>query len=200
MSDTTATALPPRWAEALLRLVMRRVEFETVSGDLLEAYRDSVRPARGPRGADRWYVTQVLGFVWRATGPWAALFAAAFLARTALDWLVPPADFAFRSLVTTWLAAGIVLGAGFAASWRTGSVRAGAFAGVVAVALAAPISSVGAALLLAVWHDPQTLAAIEHSGGLGEAFTLPWMGIVPAALLGTVGGAAGTAASRLRPA
>ena len=100
----------------------------SLAGDLLEEYRDRVRPVRGPAGADRWYVAQVLGFVRRAVGPWAALFAAAFLTRTALDWLVPPADFALRAGVTTALALGLLLGAGATAAWRVGAVRAGVFA------------------------------------------------------------------------
>ena len=194
-----ASATPPRWAESLLQLVVSREDFESVSGDLLEEYRDSIRPARGPGRADRWYVAQVLGFAWRSTALWAALFAAAFLARTALDWLVPPSDFSLRSLVTTYLAIGILLCAGFSASWRVGSIRAGAVAGILSTAIAAPISLVGASMLLAVWHDPGTMAAVEGSGGLGEAFVLPWMAIVPGALVGAVGGVVGAAASRLRP-
>jgi hypothetical protein len=188
----SATTTPLWWAESLLQLVVS-------SGDLLEEYRDTIHPARGPRRADRWYVAQVLGFAWRSNSLWAALFAAAFLARTALDWLVPPADFYLRSLVTTCLAVGILLCAGFSASWRAGSIRAGAFAGIVSTAIGAPISLIGASMLLAIWHDPGTMAAVEGSGGLGEVFVLPWIGIVAGALVGAVGGAVGAAASRLRP-
>src|SRR5207244_1088128 len=108
-------------------------------------------------------------------------------------------DFTTRSLVITYLALGILLCAGLSASWRTGSVRAGLFAGVVAAALAAPVSLVGAATLLAVWHDAATMAAIEGSGGLGEVFVLPWMAVVPAAVVGTAGGVVGAVASRFRP-
>jgi hypothetical protein len=195
----TGTIAPPPWAESLLMLVLSRDAFESVSGDLLEEYRDSVRPERGAARADRWYVAQVLGFVWRSALPWAPLLAGGFLVRTALDWRLPPSDFSTRSLVTTYLALGILLCAGLSASWRAGSVRAGLFGGVVAAALAAPISLLGAAVLLAVWHDPATLAAVEGSGGLAEVFVLPWMAIVPAAVVGTAGGLVGATASRLRP-
>jgi len=41
------TADPPRWAEALLRAFLKPGDFESVSGDLLEQYRDSIYPARG---------------------------------------------------------------------------------------------------------------------------------------------------------
>jgi hypothetical protein len=201
MTRPTATdAAPPPWADALLRLVVRREDFASLAGDLLEEYRDRVRPARGPAGADRWYVAQVLGFVRRAVGPWAALFAGAFLARTATDWLAPPADFTLRAGVTTYLALGLLVGAGAAAAWRAGAIRAGVFAGAATAALAAPLSLAGAALLLAVRHDPETLAAIAGSGGLGEVFALPLMAIVPGVLAGAAGGTAGAAARRLRAA
>ena len=170
-----------------------------MAGDLLEQYRDSILPARGRGRADRWYFGQVLDFIWRATGLWAVLFAAAFLARTALDWRVPPADFYPRSLVTTSLALGLLWCAGFTAAWRAESVRAGAFAGIASTAIAALISLVGALVLLALWHDPSTMAAIKGSGGLGEVFVLPWMAILSGAIIGAVGGVVGAAASRLRP-
>ena len=62
----TPDARPPRWAETILRLLLKPVDRECVSGDLLEEYRDSIRPARGRWGADVWYVRQVAGFAWRA--------------------------------------------------------------------------------------------------------------------------------------
>ena len=53
---------PPRWADALLRSFLKGDEIETVSGDLLEVYRDSIRPHRGRWRADVWYVRQVAGY------------------------------------------------------------------------------------------------------------------------------------------
>ena len=90
---------PPNWAEALLRVFLTPADFDSVSGDLLEEYRDSIRPVRGKSAADSWYVMQVLGFVWRSARIWAVLFAAAFVTRTALDWLAPPVDFHTRATV-----------------------------------------------------------------------------------------------------
>ena len=58
---------PPRWAEAALRLLLRPDVAETVSGDLLEEYREVVQPLRGTWRADVWFVRQVGGFVWQAT-------------------------------------------------------------------------------------------------------------------------------------
>jgi hypothetical protein len=55
-----------------------------------------------------------------------------------------------------------------------------------------------AAILLAIWHDPQTQRAIIGSGGLGEVFMLPFMMVIPAVIVGTIGGAAGSLSRRLR--
>jgi hypothetical protein len=74
---------------------------------------------------------------------------------------------------------------------RSDSPMAGAFAGVAATAAAAPISIVAAASLLAIWHDPETMAALRTSGGLEEVFGLPIVLIFPGAVLGTIGGLIG---------
>jgi hypothetical protein len=188
---------PPPWAEALLRLFLRPDVFAGVSGDLLEQYRDSIHPVRGPRGADKWYVTQVLGFVWREASLWAALFAGAFVARTALDWLRPTTDFHLRSEVSTALAVGILLASGFWIAWRSGSFAAGAAAGFVTTAIAAILSIGGTAALLAIWHDPRTMNAISGSGGLEEALVLPVWLVLPGVVIGGIGGFAGATVNRL---
>ena len=64
---------------------------------------------------------------------------------------------------------------------------------MVASQIAAVISVAGAALLLAVWHDPDTLRAIAGSGGLGEVFILPFMMIIPAVIVGWTGALVGRA-------
>jgi hypothetical protein len=125
------------------------------------------------------------------------LFAGAFVARTALDWLAPTTDFHTRSQVSTALAAGILLAAGFWATWRTNSLAAGGAAGVATTAIAALLSIGGAAILLAIWHDSQTIAAINGSGGLEEALLLPFWLILPGLALGWIGGLAGVTAKRL---
>lgn len=189
---------PPRWAEALLRVFLKPRDVDNVSGDLLEEYRDSIHPARGRRGADVWYVTEVLGFVSRAARVWAVLFGAAFVARTALDWLAPPLDFHTRSTVSTAVGVGILVASGLWASWRSGSFVAGTVAGLATAAIGALISVIGAAGLLAIWHDAETMAAIRGSGGLGEVFELPLMMILPGVVLGTIGGLVGATIKRLR--
>ncbi len=82
------TARPPRWAESVLRLLLPFEHRDSVSGDLLEEYRDAIVPARGKPAADRWYSRQVAGFAWRATWVWALLFSGAFVGRTGYDWFV----------------------------------------------------------------------------------------------------------------
>ncbi|MEO7133508.1 MAG: permease prefix domain 2-containing transporter [Vicinamibacterales bacterium] len=191
------TAMPPRWADVVLRMLLAPQDRETVSGDLLEDYRDSIHPGRGRRRADLWYVSQVAGFAWRANRTWAGLLGVAFVARTALDWLLPTADFHARSTVSTTVSAGIYGWAGFVAAWRTHSLRVGALAGIVTALFGAIISIAGAAVLLAIWHDAPTFAAIDGSGGLGEVFTLPVLLVVPGALLGALGGLIGGASRRL---
>jgi hypothetical protein len=188
---------PPHWAEALLALVLDGDDVESVSGDLLEEYRDSVHPMRGQRAADWWYVRQVVGFVWRSALVWALLFAAVFLARTALDWLLPPLSFRTRAAVTTAVAGGILLAAGCWAAWRSGSFIAGTVAGAATAGIGAFVGVAGTAALLAIRRDAAILEAISASGGMTEAFVLPFLLLLPAALIGTVGGLGGALMKRM---
>ena len=189
-------ATPPVWAEALLRAVVTRRDFDSVSGDLLEEYRDTVYPARGPQGADTWYVVQVFGFAMRSVGVWGALFGLAEVARTALDWFVPTHDFAVRSAISTYVGIALLLATGFWSAWRSGSLASGPVSATLAVIIGEIISDAGAAGMLAFFHDPRTMRAVEASGGLGEVFTLPIMLVLPALILGTLGGALGAVAHR----
>jgi len=187
----TTHPAPPEWAERVLQAFLTSRSFESVSGDLLEEYRDTVLPARGRHGANVWYVSQVLGYGWRTAGAWATLFAVAFLTRTALDWRVPTTDFHTRAIVTTSIAFGVFLLAGFLAGSRSGSVRSGAIVGLVAACFAIPLQLAGSALLIALWHDAATLSAIRGSGGLGEEFTMPFLTVIPSVIMSTLGGILG---------
>lgn len=189
--------MPPAWAERVLRLVVRHDQVGNVSGDLLEVYSETIYPARGRRAADRWYVWQVIQFVWLAARPWSILFSTLFVGRTAVDWFSPPQDFAGRAAITTVLALLIVLNTSLNAAVRSRSVAAGAFGAFSAALLAAPLSLVGVMTLLALSHDPVTLEAIRHSGGLVEALTLPVVFPIPATAVGAMAGLAGTGASTL---
>lgn len=193
-----ASATPPVWAEPALQAFLTERDFESVSGDLLEEYRESIYAAQGPFRADLWYLSQVVGFAWRSAGVWASVFALAFLARTAMDWHMPTAEFQTRSTVSTLVGLGIFLASGFWAGSRSGSSAAGSIIGGAIAAFALPIQLVGAALLLALWHDPSVIAAIRNSGGLEEVFTLPLVTILPGVLFGAIGGVLGVIAQRLR--
>jgi hypothetical protein len=191
------TDRPPQWADALLQLLLNAADRESVSGDLIEQYRDEIVPAHGRQWADLWYVGQVAGFLWRATWFWAVVFGGAYLIRTAYDWLVPTTDFVARSTVTTAVGVATLACVGFWTAWRSGSVVAGVVVTALTSQVAAVLSVAGATVLLAVWHDAETLSAIRGSGGLGEVYVLPFMAIVPALVLGVIGGAAGRLSRRL---
>lgn len=197
MTIDCPTTLPPRWAESLLRLLLEPEHRDSVPGDLLEEYRESVIRERGSRRADVWYLLQVAGFLWRATWSWAVVFSGALLARTLYDWLMPTTDFVVRSTVSTWLGVSTLFVASFWSAWRSRSVIAGLLTAVVTSQIAAVMSVTGAALLLAIWHDVQTQEAIIGSGGLGEVFELPFIMIIPAVIVGTIGAAAGLMCGRL---
>jgi hypothetical protein len=188
---------PPWWADALLYLVLKPGDRECISGDLLEAYRDDIVPARGRQSADLWYAGQVWGYLWRATWPWALLFCGAYLLRTAYDWRVPTADFKTRSSVTTVVAAAILMSVGFRAAWRSRSVVAGVAVAALTSQIAAVFSATGVTVMLVIWHDPDTMRAIAGSGGLAEVYVLPFMVIIPAAVVGAVGGTLGSLTRRL---
>jgi hypothetical protein len=188
---------PPRFADAVLRLLLDPDDRESVSGDLLEEYRESILPVRGRLRADLWFVTEVLGFLWRNTRVLALVLGTSMIARTAVDWFAPTTEFHLRSAVSTWLSVGILVTAGMLAAWRGRSIAAGALAGAATTFMAAVMSTLGSASLVAIWHDPQTLAAIRGSGGLAEALTLPLTMVVVGAGLGTLGGLIADSARRL---
>ena len=52
-----------KWVDRVFRLLLRPRDRDTISGDLLEEYREEVLPTRGPLAARLWYVRQVLSFV-----------------------------------------------------------------------------------------------------------------------------------------
>lgn len=136
--------------------------------------------------------------IWRRSWRWAVLFGAASTIRTALDWLAPPSDFQTRSTISTAVGVGLLLIVSFHASLRSGSLRDGLLSAVATAGLGGLIGAAGAAVLLAAWHDPATMEAIARSGGLWEVLTFPVLLLIPAVVVGTLGGLAGTAAARWR--
>lgn len=53
---------PPLWLERLLLLLLAAPDRETISGDLLEEYREEVLPRVGPVRANLWYLSQSISF------------------------------------------------------------------------------------------------------------------------------------------
>lgn len=198
MTESIADVKPPEWCEFLLWLFLKPEDRDSVSGDLLEEYREMVRAGRDRAAADRWYLRQMAGFLWRSTWAWAALLSALWVGRGVLDALVPPASFYTRSQFSTWSAVAIFTIIGFRAAWRgrafTGSVPeslASSVAAVISTQITANLMNfVGILVFLAIWHDPQTMAASARSGGLGEAFFLPIVITFPASVLAILGGTA----------
>lgn len=183
---------PPRWAESLLRLLLKPEDRDAISGDLLEEYRESIVPARG-RSADAWYLRQVGWYVLRATWAWALLVGGALIVRYLFDTLVPVRDYVERSVRMSRFIIAVCAFAAFQTSVRTRSMRAGLFVGVMAGGLGGALSIAGTLVLLAIWHDPATLIEWRRSGGLDEA--LIFVPII-IALVGLVCGAAGSIAGK----
>jgi hypothetical protein len=54
---------PTPWAEFVLRILLRSRDRETVTGDLLEEYRETILPVQGRVRAGVWYLRQVMGLM-----------------------------------------------------------------------------------------------------------------------------------------
>ena len=129
---------------------------------------------------------------------WAVLFSGAFVARQFYDAFVPTTDFHVRAEITSYTAISLLLAAGYWSAWRSGSMVSGVLSGVVTTTVAAVFSIAGCLLLLAGWHDADTMAMLRNSGGVEEMFVLPIFAIVLGLILGTIGGAAGAGARLVR--
>ena len=169
---------PPDWAEAWLRFLLPLRDRDTVSGDLLEEYRERIRPSRTRWAADLWYISQVARFA-APLLPWALAVAAIFIGRAALDWLFPPVNQKLAAEIMTLLVFGAPLVIGFATAWRTQSAAAGAIGAMTALVLAAVMCAVATGLLLMIGHSALVPGAVERSGGILEAFLLPFLIVLP---------------------
>jgi hypothetical protein len=130
-------AMPwPAWAETLLRLLLPPKDRETVSGDLLEEYRETIIRTLGP-AANRWYLRQVGSFLLRASWLWGAVLGAALVIRYLLDTFIPPTNYWMRATVLTYTIMAACLLAGFTAAWRTRSTRAGVLTSLTAATMGA---------------------------------------------------------------
>ena len=185
---------PPQWAESLLRLLLPPKDVEAISGDLLEEYRENARPRLGRRRADLWFIGQLVRYISPTVWIWSVLFPVALLTRTAFDWFAPPLHFNYqaRSVATTYTAISLIVLVGFSAAWRSRSVRAGALAGILTLAMSSIVNLAATSLMVAIWHDPDTLLNIQMSGGLDEDFVLAPVIWVVGTLLATCGALAAT--------
>jgi len=195
MTIDDAVTRPPAWAEWLLRLVLREDDRDSVSGDLLEEFRESIVPALGAR-ANAWYVRQVAGFVAREIWPCAAVVAATCVVRYLFDTLLPikytPGVIAERSAVMTWTLIATVTSCAAWHAWRTRRLGAALVIVILATFVGGLLAQAGTLLCFAVRHDPATVAAIEGSGGFGEAFIDPSIGLaIAAGVVGLPGAIAG---------
>lgn len=187
MKTAHSDARPPRWAEAILRVLLKPEDRESVSGDLLEEYRETIVPALGS-AADRWYTRHVASFLFRASRAWGAFLGAALVIRYLFDVFVPPADYTMRATILTYAVFAACSLTGINAAWLGRSVRAGILISISAATIGALISIVGSGVMLAVWHDPATLDAWRRSGGLREAFIdVPLKIVAIGAILGAGG-------------
>ena len=177
---------PPAWADAWLRLVLPVRDRDTVSGDLMEEYREHVRPRTSQLAADVWYVGQVGRFAWRIAA-WGMILAALFISRTAFDWISPTTNFAPRAELTTFTMSATLLVIGASSTLRASSIKVGIVATAMALMLSAMLCTIATAVMFWTWKSPELVAAIEGSGGLTEAFTLPILLIVPGTLIGAIG-------------
>ena len=198
MTESITDVNPPEWCEFVLWLFLKPDDRDSVSGDLLEEYRETILAGRDRAAADRWYLRQVTGFLWRATWAWGAILAALALGRGALDVFVPPASWGTRAHVTTYAHIAVFIVISFRAA-RRGRSLADSVPESLADSVAAVLSTqivanlmifAGNLVFLGIWHDPQTLTAIEQSGGMGEMFFMPVVITAPAVLLSLVGGSA----------
>jgi len=195
MTIDRPTTLPPSWAESLLRLILRPEDRDSVSGDLLEQYRESIVPVLGAT-ANRWYIRQVASYVLRATWAWGVLVAAISVWRYLLDTLAPihytPGVIALRSAVMSWALIATFSGCGAWHAWRTRHLRAGVLLTLIAATFGGYLGMAGTLVCLAISHSPETLAAIEGSGGLFEGFPgVPMLLLIAAFITSTPGAIAG---------
>src|SRR5882724_6975624 len=154
-------------------LLLRPEDCESVSGNLLEEYREAIVPAMGPR-ARWWYLRQVGWFLLRASWLWGVAIGATLVARYLFDTLAPvsygPGVVHPRSQMMSQAIVAIFGAAACWNTWRTTHIRTGVLVAVAAAVIGGVLSSAATGVMLALWHDPATLDAWQGSGGLGEAF------------------------------
>ena len=186
---TTSELNPPRWADDLLRLCLKPADRQSISGDLLEEYREVRRPTLGALRANAWYVTQVLSVVSRLMWPAVATMTTVTLVSLAIklpskySLVQAPGVSVLDAIVCAW--------AGYYVSRRTRLVRTGLMAAGI-TGLFAP----GIFLTAAAVRDPRLLLAPFSKPFI---FVILFTLSVIAISFGIVFGAFGAALARYLP-
>jgi len=200
------SANPPRWGENVLRLVLGPDEAETVFGDLLEQYRETISNTHRRWESERWLARQVAGFVWRALWIWPAMLALFLSGRSAFDTFAPPADgnFGPRAALTTYALAALFVVVGAWAARRTGRASSGVVAVLITHLMGSLINIAYELAFFAalIQPDPERMRQSQLAGGADELWLLPLMMVPAVMILGATGGFVGKffRASRQRPA
>ena len=186
---TTSELNPPRWADDLLRLCLKPADRQSISGDLLEEYREVRRPTLGALCANAWYVTQMLCVVSRLMWPAVATMTTVTLVSLAIklpskySLVQAPGVSVLDAIVCAW--------AGYHVSRRTRLVRTGLMAAGI-TGLFAP----GIFLTAAAVRDPRLLLAPFSKPFI---FVILFTLSVIAISFGIVFGAFGAALARYLP-
>jgi hypothetical protein len=134
-------ALPPRWMERILRAMLKKRDRDTISGDLLEEFREDIFPAKGRIRADLWYLWQVLSLIEGAS--FGLLLGSALSAFSTAMLMIAPLR-TDRPIEVALLCGVILLLlslSGFLACHRGGNLFDAMKAGTVAGLVAAAVSS-----------------------------------------------------------
>jgi hypothetical protein len=213
-----ATASPPAWAEAALRSLLALDRAESVSGDLLEEYRDEKRAALGARAADVWYLTQVAGICFRKYGGFGAVLIMALVAHDLFNTFRDPAGVVYFDMPSYLVVPEftVFMMAGVYGAWVTGRARGGVAAAVGTYLMTWVFM---AAWWMATFYpfaqfqetNPYWIGAWHYSDAPGESFEhwIFWDNVgavivsggvmlLLSVLLGSVGGTIGKLAGKSR--
>jgi hypothetical protein len=135
---------PPRWLETLLLRSLPARDRETISGDLLEEYREVKLPHLGPMRANIWYARQLISFL-------AARSLGGSAMRASLTWMS-----ALTVLSGVWLAV------------MENILRHPGHAGRSAIAACIVIEGLATVLFL-MWHGRPMFRVIILAGAVGVA-------------------------------
>ena len=204
---TTKAPRPPRCAEWMLRALLKPRDRETVTGDLLEEYREVILPARGRARAVLWYLAQMLLLV--NSGAFGVAIGAGLGVWILVDTAVAPLAEDTPLVVGSMFAGLFVLLAvpGFTARRRGGrardSMQAGAIAGALAMALFCLLGIVRVNVFLDVIRDRsdwegliadfagsgfQSLRTYANYVYMRNLMLLPMIGAAAGAVSGAIGG------------